>query len=187
MSIPSEDVIINALNHDIRREILQLLISKPMSYSQLLNHFAISTGKLNYHLKLLTGFIRKTEEGLYANTQLGLRIISFLKNLKKEITEEDRSLLKKAYVTQIGDKKSFLQIRLIGGVYIKIIVILASLTLIITTTIMYALEGVPILSIWPLYLMLAFLVPVGLIWAFKMYKPAKEFTAKFDKLLDDAE
>lgn len=187
MSIPSEDVIINALNHEIRREILRLLKEKKMSYSNLLDQFAISTGKLNYHLKLLSGFIEKDLEGLYKITKLGIRLISLLNNLNESITDEDRPLLKKAYVSQIGSDKSFLRIRLVGGIYFKITAVIAVVILIIIMTVLYAIEGVDILSLWPLYLMLAFLVPVGLVWALKLYKPAKQFADRVDKLLEDSE
>lgn len=187
MSIPSEDVIINALNHEIRREILRLLKEKKLSYSNLLDQFAISTGKLNYHLKLLSGFIEKDLEGLYKITKLGVRLISLLNNLNESITDEDRPLLKKAYVSQIGSDKSFLRIRLVGGIYFKITAVIAVVILIIIMTVLYAIEGVDILSLWPLYLMLAFLVPVGLVWALKLYKPAKQFADRVDKLLEDSE
>jgi len=187
MSIPSEDVIINALNHEIRREILRLLKEKKMSYSNLLGHFAISTGKLNYHLKLLSGFVEKDVEGLYKTTRLGVRLISLLSNLNESITDEDRPLLKKAYVSQIGTDKSFLRIRLVGGIYFKIIAVIAVVILIIIITVFYAIEGVNILSLWPLYLMFVILVPVGLVWALKLYKPAKQFADRVDKLLEDSE
>ncbi|MFX0057148.1 MAG: hypothetical protein ACFE85_06270 [Candidatus Hodarchaeota archaeon] len=187
MSIPSEDVIINSLNHEIRREILRLLKDKKMSYSNLLDHFAIATGKLNYHIKLLTGFIDKDSEGLYTVTKLGVRLISLLNDLNKSITEEDRPLLKKAYISQVGSNKSFLRIRLVGGIYFKITAVFATVILIIVMTVLYAIEGVNILSLWPLYLLLALLVPVGLYWAFKLYKPAKEFADRVDKLLENSE
>ena len=187
MSIPPEDVIINALNHEIRREILRLLINKPVSYTKLLDHFALTSGKLNYHLKLLAGFIQKNSEGLYENTQLGSRVITLLKDFQELITEDDRPLLKKAYFSQIGSNKSFLHIRLVGGIYFKIIALIAALALIVFTSIWYAIEGVNVLNLWPLYLMGAFLGILGLIWAFKLYKPAKEFADRVDKLLDDSE
>jgi len=187
MSIPSEDVIINALNHEIRREVLQLLNNKPLSYSKLLDHFVISSGKLNYHLKLLTGFIQKNSEGLYENTKLGNRLLSLLKEFQHTITEEDKPLLKKAYFSQISGKKSFLHVRLVGGIYFKIISVVAAVLLIVFTTIWYGIEGVEILNFWPIYLLGAIMVTVGLIWAFKLFKPAREFADRVNKLLEESE
>ena len=62
MSIPSEKVIIQAIAHNIRREILRILVDYPRTFTDLLNHFDISTGKLNYHLTQIKGFIAKNEE-----------------------------------------------------------------------------------------------------------------------------
>ncbi|MEJ2251215.1 MAG: helix-turn-helix domain-containing protein [Candidatus Lokiarchaeota archaeon] len=126
-SIKSEDVIINALNHEIRREILRLLNNQEMGYTQLLDHFAISSGKLNYHIKLLGGFIEKTKEGDYAITNLGNRVLKLLGDFNHLISEGERPLLKKAYLSQVGKNKSFLHIRYIGGIYMKIILLTASI------------------------------------------------------------
>ncbi|MBD3197531.1 MAG: helix-turn-helix domain-containing protein [Candidatus Lokiarchaeota archaeon] len=120
MSIPSEDVILNALNHEIRRNILKLLRKKVMTYTNLLDHFAISSGKLNYHLKLLGGFIVKDEDGIYNITELGINALKILDDFINLISDEEQPLLKKAYLSQIGENKSFLHIRYVGGIYIKL-------------------------------------------------------------------
>lgn len=187
MSIPSEDVIINAINHDIRRNILRLLKSKQMSYSQILDHFTLTSGKLNYHLKLLSGFIEKKDEGLYRNTQLGDKIINILEQFNDTIRDEDRPFLKKAFASQMSNKKSFLRIRLVGGIYLKIILLSTVFVLIIILAIMYTLTGVSILYVWPFYLLSSIIGITGFIWVFKQYKPAKEFVERVDKLLKNSE
>ena len=187
MSIPSEDVIINAINHDIRRNVLRLLKSKQMSYSQILDHFALTSGKLNYHLKLLSGFIEKKDEGLYRNTQLGDKIINILEQFNDTIRDEDRPFLKKAFASQMSNKKSFLRIRLVGGIYLKIILLSTVFVLIIILAIMYTLTGVSILYVWPFYLLSSIIGITGFIWVFKQYKPAKEFVERVDKLLKNSE
>ncbi len=73
--------IINALNHEIRRDTLVLLEKSPMSYSQLLEKFGIATGKLNYHLKLMDGLIAKDENGHYILTALGQKALAIMKEL----------------------------------------------------------------------------------------------------------
>ena len=85
MAIPSEDVIIHAISHQIRREILEILKMGTKTFSDLLNHFDISTGKLNYHLTQIKGFIRKDEEGKYELTSLGLRALEILAKIREEI------------------------------------------------------------------------------------------------------
>ncbi|MFX0094955.1 MAG: ArsR family transcriptional regulator, partial [Candidatus Hodarchaeota archaeon] len=62
MSIPSEKVIIQAISHNIRREILRIIDTEPKSFTELLNYFDISTGKLTYHLNQIKGFVLKNEE-----------------------------------------------------------------------------------------------------------------------------
>ena len=82
--------IINALNHEIRRKILQLLEGKSLSYTELLDTFKISTGKLNYHLKLLDGFISKNEEGLYENAPLGLKALRVLRDICGPLVKQEK-------------------------------------------------------------------------------------------------
>lgn len=187
MDFPTEDVVINALNHAIRREILRLVEDKPRSYTNLLEYFSISSGKLNYHLKLLTGFVQKDTRGYYEITILGKRVLLLLNDFQNLITDEDKPLLKRAYFSQIGGKKSFLHIRLVGGVYFKIIMLFSILALIIISSILYALEGVDILILWPLYLLMAIILPFGLVWVLKSYRPAKEFAKRVDSLLNNSE
>ena len=62
MSIPSEKVIIQAIGHDIRREALRIIFNQPQTFTDLLNYFDISSGKLTYHLNQIKGFVSKNEE-----------------------------------------------------------------------------------------------------------------------------
>ena len=186
MNTKSEDVIINALNHEIRRDILRLLEGKSLSYTNLLDYFVISSGKLNYHLKLLTGFIQKNDEGFYKLTELGQRVLLLLGDFQK-ILEEQEPYLKKAYYSQLSEKRSFLHIRLVGGIYFKLVAVIAIVILVIISSVLYAIEGVDLLNLWPIYLLLAVIVPIAIIWVLKSYKPAKEFAKRMDKLLNDSE
>jgi hypothetical protein len=79
--------IINALNHEIRRDTLVLLEKSPMSYSQLLEKFGIATGKLNYHLKLMDGLIAKDENGHYILTALGQKALAIMKELVSQTAD----------------------------------------------------------------------------------------------------
>lgn len=103
MSIPSEKVVIQAISHDIRREILRILKNEPQTFTELLNYFDISTGKLNYHLTQIKGFIEKDEEtAKYRITILGTKALEVLDLINREISESDQPLLKQAYISQKG-------------------------------------------------------------------------------------
>ncbi|MFX0052429.1 MAG: helix-turn-helix domain-containing protein, partial [Candidatus Hermodarchaeota archaeon] len=79
MSIPSEKIIIQAIAHDIRREILRILDSDPRTFTELLNHFDISSGKLTYHLNQIKGFVLKNEETAeYEVSSLGKKALDDL-------------------------------------------------------------------------------------------------------------
>lgn len=187
ISIPSENVILNALNHEIRREILRLLEKRPMSYSKLMEYFTITSGKLNYHLKLLTGFVEKKDDGTYINTKLGKRIFKILDDFRGSIQDDERHLLKKAYMTQLKEEKSYLHLRLIGGLQMKIIAISAIVALIIIMLILYVQVGVNIIIFWPLIFILVPSTVIGIIWIYRMYGPAKKFVKQVEKVLNEEE
>jgi DNA-binding transcriptional ArsR family regulator len=106
MSIPSEKVVIQAISHDIRREILRILKNDPRTFTELLNYFDISTGKLNYHLTQIKGFIEKDEEtAKYRVILLGTKVLEILDLIKREISEADQPLLKQAYISQRNVRK----------------------------------------------------------------------------------
>lgn len=105
MLIQSEQVIIHAINHRIRRKILELLISKPKTFSELLNHFDISTGKLMYHLNQINGFIAKNSKNTYELTPLGKKALEIIEIIRSKVTENDQRYIKKAYLSQKNDSK----------------------------------------------------------------------------------
>ncbi len=187
ISIPSEDVILVALNHEIRREILQLLTQKAMTYTQLMENFTLTSGKLNYHLKLLTGFIQKQEDGMYACTKLGKRIFTLLENFRSSIQDEDKSFIKKAYLTQIKEDKSYLHLRLVGGLQMKILAVVSISIIIAISMILFAFSGVNLFIVLPFFLVLIPVATIGVIWVYRMYGPAKKFVERVEKLLDESE
>lgn len=99
MSITSEEVFIHALSHDIRRKILQLLNIETRSFSQLLDFFDLSNGKLNYHLTQLSGFVKKTPTQSYEITLLGKKAIEILSEIQS-LSETDPPSMKEAFVAQ---------------------------------------------------------------------------------------
>ncbi len=55
-----EDAIFQAIAHSMRRTILKIVASSSsITYSELITELQLPTGKLNYHLEQLEGFIEK--------------------------------------------------------------------------------------------------------------------------------
>ena len=91
-----EEVILQVLNHKERRKILKIIASTPdgVSYSGILGDTGLSTGRLNYHLKELAGFIERDEERMYRLTALGKKALGVLR-----FTTEDLGLEYEGYVS----------------------------------------------------------------------------------------
>jgi ArsR family transcriptional regulator, arsenate/arsenite/antimonite-responsive transcriptional repressor len=81
------------LKDETRRKILTILSERgSASYSELMAELQIaSTGKLNYHLKVLNGLISKDAEGRYRLSELGKaaqRLLSEFPHVKNELEEK---------------------------------------------------------------------------------------------------
>ncbi len=85
-----EEVILQVLNRKERRKTLKILASAPegVSYSGILGEMGLSTGRLNYHLKELEGFIERDEERRYRLTALGQRALGVLRFATEELGVE---------------------------------------------------------------------------------------------------
>ncbi len=101
-------MILQALSHSIRRNILRLLRESSKTYTDISDHFDISRGKLNYHLNQMAGFLEKTEKGLYRITSLGKKALDILDNIRHTITGDDQTRIKQAYVSQKSKSSSIL-------------------------------------------------------------------------------
>jgi uncharacterized RDD family membrane protein YckC len=74
MAVPQENVskILSILSHPLRREILLNINEKgQLSFTDLLNHLNIDTGKLSFHLRSLEIFIDQTPAGKYKLSSSG--------------------------------------------------------------------------------------------------------------------
>lgn len=101
MSVPIERVVIQALAHEIRRNLLRLLQTESYSFTELMRIFNVSSGKLNYHLSQIAGFISKnsaTEK--YELTSLGQKAVKFLDEWHQNLSNTERALLYNAYTFQ---------------------------------------------------------------------------------------
>jgi len=67
-----------ALDHPIRRKIIELLAEKPQTYTLLLNELKIESGHLAYHLRNLEDLLGKDEQGNYYLNESGEKAHIFL-------------------------------------------------------------------------------------------------------------
>jgi len=94
---------LNALNHRVRRDILRLIENKGgVTYTQILDRTELPTGKLNYHLKQLSGMIEKTESDEYQLTPLGTTACSILDSIKSKGMNEYFKRMKEVQTRSIS-------------------------------------------------------------------------------------
>jgi predicted transcriptional regulator len=151
-----EGIIFQALAHQMRRTILKIVASnaKGVSYTELVTELGLSTGKLNYHLEQLAGFVEKNEERRYILTPFGKKALSQLNLAKQEISSEDEKYVKAAGLAQKTSlqptARSFL---LIGVIMTSVIIFVWAYIAYIAVT-----EGAPVI----VYILLPILIAVGL-------------------------
>ena len=155
-----EDAIFQALAHPMRRTILKIVASSSsITYSELITELQLPTGKLNYHLEQLEGFIEKDSNRHYVLTPLGKKALNQLNLIKQEAGADDEKYVKTAALAQKTSLqpaiRSFL---LIGIAFAAIIVFLWSYVAYLAIT-----EGAPVVVYVLLPLLLA--VGVGLVGA----------------------
>ncbi len=184
MSIPSENVIIQAIAHDIRRGILRIVNKEPRTFTDLLQYFDISTGKLNYHLNQIKGFIARNDETIkYEITSLGKKALKILDVINREIPETDQPLLKEAFLSQkeIGKPLVLQGINIGIGMICFIMIIHAFLAVIALTD-----PNIPFF-ILPLLLTLLLGEFGILIWLIRVKIAAPVFIERFTKHIRDTE
>ena len=85
MSSEDSDKIFEVISHRIRRAIIESIAEKgPRSFTELMEDADVrDTGTMTFHLRKMSGFIRKNEKGLYELTDLGRRAYEVIKVVKK--------------------------------------------------------------------------------------------------------
>ena len=115
-----EEVILQALGHEVRRNILRIIerSEKGASYTDLMEELHLSTGKLNYHLKELDGFVEKNKERAYVLTPLGRKALDLLSTIGNGLNKDYEKFVKTAYRAQRRSlqplTRSFIYIVLFG-------------------------------------------------------------------------
>lgn len=169
-----EDIMLNALNHRVRRDILRLIeIKGSVSYTQILNRTELPTGKLNYHLKQLIGLIEKTASDEYRLTPLGEKAVSILETIR--VSELDE-YFKKVQEVQTRSISPLMKGLLKGGM----VVTLFMLGFWIFMGYVVITEGAPI----PVKVILIILYCLGiglLIFLIDVYRTAPEYIERLER------
>ncbi len=82
-----DDIIIKAIGHPERKNILRIVGSYPegVNYTGILGESGLSTGRLNYHLGELEGFLDRDENRLYSLSEIGKKAVATLNFINKDI------------------------------------------------------------------------------------------------------
>ncbi len=83
-------IMFSSLKHPIRRKILRMLGSKPMTFMELVEELGISTPNLTYHLESLGELILKLDNGQYKLSTFGQASVSAMKGVEDVHTEPKR-------------------------------------------------------------------------------------------------
>jgi hypothetical protein len=91
-----ESTVFEVLAHPVRRDILKLVSYSEdgASYTGILGELALSTGRLNYHLKQMDGFIQKNGRLRYTLTPLGRAAADLMLSLGKDLPEDVEKFVK---------------------------------------------------------------------------------------------
>ncbi len=84
-STPEDEIysiMFSSLKHPIRRKILRMLGSKPMTFMELVEELGISTPNLTYHLESLGELITKMDNGQYKLSTFGQASVSAMKGVE---------------------------------------------------------------------------------------------------------
>ena len=82
-----DDLIIKAIGHPERKNILKIVSSYPkgVNYTGILGESGLSTGRLNYHLGELEGFLDRDEDRLYSLSEIGKKAVATLEFINKDV------------------------------------------------------------------------------------------------------
>ncbi|MCL2642460.1 MAG: winged helix-turn-helix domain-containing protein [Candidatus Bathyarchaeota archaeon] len=75
-------IMFSSFKHPVRRKILRMLDSKPMTFMELVEALGISTPNLTYHLESLGDLLSKLDNGQYKLSAFGKASVNTLKNVE---------------------------------------------------------------------------------------------------------
>ena len=117
-----DDLVIKALSSPERKNILRIVGGYPegVNYTGILGETMLSTGRLNYHLGELDGFLERDEERRYRLTELGRKAVAVLEFIKEGI---DTGVLE-TLNTRRGERLRWIRRRMDAGFYFASAVLL---------------------------------------------------------------
>ena len=80
-----EDKLYKAIDHPIRRQIIQIIAENPKTYSRLLEDLNIESGHLAYHIRILSELLDKDETGNFILNSDGKKAYSFLMGEERKV------------------------------------------------------------------------------------------------------
>jgi predicted transcriptional regulator len=97
-----EEVIIQGLSHQERRNILKIisLAEGGASYSAILGELGLNTGRMNYHLRQLEGLVVRNGDRRYHLTPLGKKALSVLHSMTEDLENGYEEYLNSAKTTR---------------------------------------------------------------------------------------
>jgi predicted transcriptional regulator len=97
-----EDIIIQGLGHQERRNILKIisLADGGASYSEILGELGLNTGRMNYHLRQLEGLVVRNGDRRYHLTPIGKKALSVLHSMTENLENGYEEYLKGVGVTR---------------------------------------------------------------------------------------
>jgi DNA-binding transcriptional ArsR family regulator len=87
-------LIYTSLRHPIRRRVLRMLKSKPLTFSEILEAVGIDSGHLNYHLESLGDLITHSGDGKYQLSSVGSAAVRLLGGVEEHSLELSKPKLK---------------------------------------------------------------------------------------------
>ncbi len=117
-----DDLVIRALSSPERKNILRIVGSYPegVNYTGILGETMLSTGRLNYHLGELDGFLERDDERRYRLTELGRKAVAVLEFIKEDI---DTGVLE-TLNTRRAERLRWIRRRMDAGFYVVSAVLL---------------------------------------------------------------
>ena len=99
-----EEVIIHALGHRERRNILKIIraAERGVSYTEIAGEIDLNTGRMNYHLRQLQGLIERDKERRYHLTPLGEQTLGVLNMMTEDPNGKFAAYLNAARTSQSG-------------------------------------------------------------------------------------
>ena len=76
-------IMFTSLKHPVRRKILRMLATKPMTFMEMVENLGVSTSHLTYHLESLGELVSKLDNGQYKLSTFGLATVGAMNGVEE--------------------------------------------------------------------------------------------------------